>query len=115
MTIEEIDKRVAELKGLKWCHRPNHAHQVEVIYETFSTIANCKNKDLPSWSEDIQDAWKLFQELPNYKLSQYNGTWWLESNDGIIIHAETAPEAICLAWIQWKESSTPTCTQTKES
>lgn len=127
--LRELDKRVAELKGYKieflkvrrctglsnyddesWCYT-----DIEDSWRNPLKLSQGKN-----WSTKIQDAWELFEELPDPSLSKIMKKHIDSSKDHITYHcffkfpteshthpgASTAPEAICLAYIKWKESCT---------
>lgn len=66
-----------------------------------------------NWAENISDAWELFEEMPfgtcitsHYDHEETYYTLILGDNINYVeIDSNTAPEAICLAWIKWKESN----------
>lgn len=103
MDNEEIRAKIAELKGF--------------IYTELGWIApeSYKNGCIPNWPEEIADAWSLLEsnEIYGYKVLKpvsypYGYQCWIMPK----IHpmhkfssiADTAPLAICLAYIAWKES-----------
>ena len=123
MTTLEINKRIAELKKLDitWGDYGN------------SVCPALWNKDemvLFNWAEDISDAWELFEEMGNnmggwHKIAldmwNANSTYIPISfkiiikglgghggdKDEMLAEANTASEAICLAWIKWKQQGEP--------
>ena len=61
-----------------------------------------------NWAGNIADAWELFEEMPiQSKIVKTAGencwTCWVGEN-GSGFASRTAPLAICMAWIKWKES-----------
>jgi hypothetical protein len=63
-----------------------------------------------NWPVDIKAAWELVEEMYNYNIKKIGGvTTAVLYPDTHILHgqvgkADTAPLAICHAFIQWKES-----------
>ena len=100
MTPLEINKKIQDLKKIPY---PTHL--------TYGKEIPCFN-----WAESIQDAWGLFEEIVNedslidsVRYSDNLKKWLVGyiDSDGcfeIESQADTAPLAICLAWIEWKES-----------
>jgi len=112
MTNDEIRMKIAELKGWEFVPKTNIGqwgwkHNGKFIdYEI----------DAPNWPENIADAWELVEEwrangevdsivyktsdIPDFKMVD---TVHLR-HSYIYSEADTAPLAICLAYIAWKES-----------
>ncbi|MGE0199290.1 MAG: hypothetical protein AB7O96_00940 [Pseudobdellovibrionaceae bacterium] len=85
MTPTEINKRIAELKGIEW--NPEYSGDY--------------------WAENIGLAWELFEELPYSSSIWKRQDGWYEVNGGDEAYngfAKTATRAICLAWINWIEN-----------
>lgn len=109
----EINQKIAELKGFKRFGEklPDRDNLIEPVYATdFNEIID-QNKN---WAENIADAWELFEEIPykisvgkyekkNYFIAKWEHAFTVEPN--IITESKTAPIAICLAWINWKEKN----------
>lgn len=102
MTPLEINKKICELKGIP--------------LESFQVNGQKIYVDYKNWAESIQDAWGLFEEIVNedslidsVRYSDNLKKWlvgYIDSDGCFEIESqgETAPLAICLAWIKWKES-----------
>lgn len=93
-------------------------------FEINYKIASIKYKDqlddygaaAENWAESINDAWKLFEEMPNAGLAHYNNgelgklkysyrVTLLTNSIGMPpVSADTAPLAICKAWLSWKSN-----------
>lgn len=112
MDAESINKKVTELLGECW-------HEEEVNNNPF--IGEGKSGKLMSWSkrckhchslsirnknyaEKIADAWELVEFLSeNFKfsISRYNDApFYVVSIDDMVFNSESAPLAICLAFIK---------------
>lgn len=83
MTNEEINKRIAELKGFEW--KPQYSDY---------------------WAENIGIAWELFEEMTeqNARIMCINGLYIVQYLCGAEAKDKTASIAICLTWIKWKEN-----------
>ena len=117
MDNDEIRIKIAELKGVEY----------EVIHFIEGDELCIKDDDnaympIPNWSVSIADAWELVEEMRNEheidiasdKLSDGSSTYCMKiftfRGDGKgtgwrlehITTADTAPRAICLAWLEWK-------------
>lgn len=113
MTPLEINKRIRELKGCKiskWgrCDCENNSHKKWDGDEKWPILID-KN-----WAENISDAWELFEEMPvgttiqkcNSGIEPFYSVGWDEFIDKEFSgEAGKASEAICLAWIKWKENN----------
>lgn len=124
MTPLEINKQIAQLKGKELyeytdpCGKdhvfeknPNGGWMVVADYKDGKLIKKYyetpeRAVDLPNWSRSISDAWELFEEMKDTILCKLrNPKKEYRCQAGDIDHqtAKTAPLAICLAWIKWKE------------
>lgn len=119
--LKALDLKIAELKGIVCCEGwvPANMSRMEPTF-----YKQCEHKEgecvpktfyPPKYSEKIQEAWKLFEEMGNYEKGYVyiehltEGNFECVYNDltndkKIDEYAGTAPEAICRAWIKWKES-----------
>jgi hypothetical protein len=114
MTNDEIRMKIAELKG--WTFVDKKAFVGCKDTSGLSAFVEC-----PNWPEKIVDAWELAIEAGLSVVKSGNGYLagrydldqeYLDEDMGIIdghfsrgyAEANTAPRAICLAWIAWKES-----------
>jgi hypothetical protein len=96
----ELNKKIAKLKGIPY--------------------SNFDPRDVnPNWEENIADAWELFEEIKyqvlivkwadgEYVISYVNAKNIYNPKKIILGEAKTAPEAICKAWIAWKENEKDT-------
>lgn len=105
MTFVGLNRRIAELKGLSHYPSPYSDSELRVYPPNEDTLSGT-DKD---WSKNLAHAWQLFEELPKPSSIQNFGDAWIVT---MPIHppltcdvASTACEAICLAWIKWKELS----------
>ena len=118
-TTEQIRRAIARAKGWKVVFRRDFdvALPPEHEIDTFEVIDGWKVKDLrwaigARWVEDIAAAWELIEEMPAGKTSLHkilfvddNRVEWecdFGSERWEETIAETAPRAICLAWMKWK-------------
>lgn len=121
MTNDEIRLKIAKLKlePLGWCVINSERGWFEKKREYAPGVEVKKLENTPNWPENVADAWGLFEELSANHFSTKLMTWDHVDNACIILHhrqghdenisddeimADTAPRAICLAWIAWKES-----------
>lgn len=107
MTPLEINKRIAELKGIEVEEDDFNEKETSVFEEVDHDTFVPHN-----WAEWIGDAWGLFEEMGRARMG-------IDSRVGIekgekfyhvdvvsiaqTFRATTAPMAICMAWIKWKE------------
>jgi hypothetical protein len=108
MNNDEIRLKVAKIKG--W-----------TVVQDLSLDMQPWLEDIPNWPVEIADAWELVEEMaiPDefalsmiYKDCMENIIWecvysrYEDCGDfgSRFVMADTAPLAICLAYIQWKES-----------
>jgi len=125
MTPLEINQRIAELKGYALCKMMSNPPK----WDGYVMEGNNPSNSFlaPNWAEDISAAWVLFEEMPEpfiRKLTQEDldamppessallkdckyivNSQRLVSEKGIwpSAFAPTATQAICKAWLQWKE------------
>lgn len=127
MTPLEINLKIAKLKNIEVLQ----TIESKIYYKGESGyakrgITQYAAEPLKSynWAESIQDAWGLFEEMPKSsfvkhlgfddgeKCGKFECLLYAGPKDSkmrilekwVEITADTAPLAICLAWIQWKES-----------
>ena len=107
MSELEINKKIAELKGLK-------------IYEGCDVLLSSLNAipleayrhstgmDILNWAENITDAWELFEEMPMSQVLKQKDEIYYCNHDvrqsDLFGIGMTAPLAICNTWIKWKDS-----------
>ena len=105
MDNDEIRIKIAELKGVEY----------EVIHFIEGDELCIKDDDnaympIPNWSVSIADAWELVEEMAtpdNFGLSFWDKNIWeciyhKDEDHSSFVEADTAPRAICLAWLEWK-------------
>ena len=112
----ELNIKIAQLKELKpYLGTRRHKHRrikywmivKEVNAGGYSgrRLMSCR---MPDWRHNISDAWELFLELPDKTKITKNlcsdGTYdyWLENPKYNLIIGSSAPEAICKAYIAYK-------------
>lgn len=108
MTPLEVNKKIAEIKGYKI---------KEILGATLLCV--CPYREDPNsfyescqtrWDYSMNEAWELFKEMPESFSIQKDGLQWMvwkrKTNGTIrfIDSVDTAPMAICLAWLAWKEN-----------
>jgi len=127
MSPLEVNKKIAEVKltGMKWWFEFTEdsisaGREQPIIRYRFDVSINQKTIPIPNniksinWAGNILDAWQLFEENPEVYLKKGHYT------DGTIVYqcvfrdsnlnvigggkAATAPMAIALAWLAWKEN-----------
>jgi hypothetical protein len=107
--MNELDNKISLLKGLS-----------NMVVHSHSPKDNCKglsclkyyDSDLSGakkWSSNIADAWELACEFPCALVRNKDDLFtcsFLNSNNEYELGGNflKAAEAICLAWIKWKES-----------
>lgn len=109
MTPLEVNIKIAEAKGYHVDETINGFLFEKVYYE--NGIKHYGDHHY-NWAENISDAWELFEEpFCSYIVRYSNGASFRvtfeddEKGNGLVISdADTAPMAICLAWLKWKES-----------
>lgn len=106
----EINKKIAEARGVKTFYNSPDGHHITNIDPVTKEITfDYVNK---KWAENIADAWELFEEMPAgtsvFKCFLGKIEWLVEKQSDefheLIYSSEmTAPLAICMAWLKWKE------------
>lgn len=119
MSPLEVNKKIAELQGRRifntedsmWMmERLDESEGVNGLYsvtEEYDDGATEEIKvfDLRNWAENISDAWELFEEMPlGFSIMRDKEYNWCLFHNSIWSVAPTAPMAIALAWLKWKES-----------
>ena len=114
-TNDELRRRIAEVRGIEF-------DVYDFVVGDPSLVYKDSNDDIPNWPVNIVDAWELVEEMRNEheidiasdKLSDGSSTYCMKiftfRGDGKgtgwrlehITTADTAPRAICLAWLEWK-------------
>ena len=109
---DEFNKKIVKLKGLCWHDFEDQGYGIGYICNhcriRVQLPENLNSYYLPDWQNNIADAWELFEELPPATTLQ-------KLHNGFIIdipleqfpetfYEKTAPEAICKAFIAWKET-----------
>ena len=113
MTPLEVNKKIAELKGLKVDHTYKGDECIKVLQDGRDSL-------FMRWTTTIYHAWELFEEMPfkmsvgkyakkNYFIAKWEDAFATEPT--ILVEAATVPMAICLAYIAWKEKE---CSSTKK-
>lgn len=97
----EINKKIAEKMGCKWKESPRGS-------TIWINDEECPDQCVlqRNWAESISDAWELFEEMPDCLVGKAEllvNKWVVQDfSERQISQADTAPLAICLAWIAWK-------------
>ena len=106
------DKEIAELKGLK-PYKAFHDdyvynHMIHDEYESYEVP-----KYIPHWSTDRNDAWELWDELPDEKSYFQNMDYHrieirkvTYSMNLSIFEGTSFADAVSKAWIEWKKQKT---------
>ena len=128
LTPLEINKKIAELKGYKIIFE--HDNSLRISWLSMDQRLELKSPQsveeeminngleimgpMINWAENINDAWELFEENHEVSIKKMHYTnnticyqcAFRDSNLNVIgdSSANTAPMAICLAWIKWKEN-----------
>lgn len=111
LTADELQAEIAEKRGWKLSEPPfKSSNTVEWL-----TPGGGVGTSLPKWTTEISAAWGVLEEMKrhplvvNVKLNISNNVkiTFLEyrpipHNNAIIYEADTAPLAICRAWLAWK-------------
>lgn len=108
--LRELNSKIAKLKGMTLV--PRFSEKIEIAWELFEemdgmiSILSLKNLDKTKLLQkdiDLKNPYRCQFMLSSVKI---------DNCDGYNTVGATAPEAICRAWIKWKESSMPTTTGT---
>lgn len=105
LTDDEIRRKIAELKGIEVVAQTTIMPDGSSI-PTGILFMKIRNNCgfLPEWPVSIKDAWELLEEMPTgYAVWRTRKHWICRKIGGKWVEAETAPRAICLAWLGWKE------------
>lgn len=105
MTPLELNKKIAELKGF---HSIRNGFSDSVFYCDKEKLGNEFLNYNKNWSENISDAWELFEEMPYPAISKHYSDYIcsFDSSKALPLNKfKSAPEAICVAWIKWMEGS----------
>ena len=111
---DEMNKKIHELRGKCW-----HDFVGQNFDPTTLKCRHCRcrgekwaNYENPDYKNNIADAWELFEEMPQllYKrLDSYSHGWICNSWEGVdkpyFGRGKTPMEAICKAYIAWKEKT----------
>jgi hypothetical protein len=98
MDNNEIRRKIAKLKGIKLVDKSWY-------YANGVGLSTCRN-----WPESIAGAWELMEEMSMsefVEIRKRDNTWIVDIDNGsrtISPDADTAPRAISLAYISWKEA-----------
>ena len=90
----ELDVKVAKALGWEW-------DDYSLTYEP------PPGQTRKLWSTDIAAAWELVEMAPQvFYLDLHTGQWWAMYGDDLDggCFGTTAPEAICKAFLAWKEA-----------
>ncbi len=117
LTNDEIRRKIAELKGIEVVAQTTTMPDGSSIPTgvLFMKIRNTCGF-LPDWPVSIEDAWGLVEEMRMSPASVnvqgdygekgfvcYVHPYPTDETITLFEHADTAPRAICLAWLGWKE------------
>lgn len=106
MSPLEVNEKIAEAKGYHVDETINGFLFEKVYYK--NGIKHYGDHHY-NWAENISDAWQLFEEMPESFSIQKDGLQWMvwkRKTNGTVRFtdsADTAPMAIALAWLKWKE------------
>ena len=93
MTNEEINKRIAELRGLPDCKKVYYSSKIEWAFDLFEDGKKTIFTQRRSFFDVLASILKNQIEIAPNKVA------W---PDALIF---LTPRAICLAWIKWKEGA----------
>ena len=105
MTNNELRHKIAEARG--WTIIDEQSHIGVKDKSGLSAY-----EFIPNWPVNIVDAWELVEEMAtpdNFGLSFWDKNIWeciyhKDEDHSSFVEADTAPRAICLAYIAYKES-----------
>lgn len=94
MTNQETNEKVAH--GLGW-HRTSGTHN-----GWFRESHHLEVPTLPDYATSIEAAWEIIQHVRGYfaLIRKENGQWVCWFDDSSVSCAETAPRAICEAYLK---------------
>lgn len=111
-----LNERIAKAKGwvmVEWWE--DKGHEPPAYRRGWRHPHGSRRRVLPkNWSGSISDAWELVEEVSAgaglcVTRLQYDGEDWVcVLGSGKARRADTAPEAICLAWLAIHEKPTDT-------
>lgn len=107
-TNDELRRRIAEVRGIDF-------DVYDFVVGDPSLVYKDSNDDIPNWPVNIADAWEMveemnktcftflsFQPTPGWEFkikdTSSEGWGWYSG------YSDTAPRAICLAWLEWKRA-----------
>ena len=104
---QELDIKIANLRGFDH-HYVDDDNNLHFKNPEGGHI----NQSLWSWSKHIEAAWTLFEEIKWYPFikkicDDYYEIVFDKTENGYGVESiagKTAPEAICNAWLKWKEN-----------
>ncbi len=118
MTNDEMRIAIGKLRGFDVAISPSATRdhlwfQLFKDGERYSTnsylVEDKAWRDAPNWPENIADAWELWEELPPFKSIEYHApmnrpysVMYTVGNTHHQFDADTAPLAICVAWLAWE-------------
>lgn len=111
MTNDEINAKIARLQG--WTETPGEYCSWQ---KHIGFVVYCRDS-APDYTDSMQYAWELVDEITRQdgfsvevrdNGRSFNSVCTVTEDGGIITVAssDTAPRAICLAYIAWKELKT---------
>lgn len=108
MTKKTINERVAAVKGFQPYRQQRTGHIVPLMW--FDGVYDSNSAFQKDWQHSIADAWELVEEM-TYQVRAVRppkparGGYLVEMLNGRDQIADTAPEAICLAWLSIHEGN----------
>lgn len=108
MSPLEMNKKIAGIKRLNWVSS-NTTNPALIDHDELPTSDRLHPPK--NWAENIADAWELFEEMPYCCVENVNSDLKICSYipkgkyEDVQWYADTAPMAICLAWLKWKGES----------
>lgn len=100
MTPGQLRLAIAEAKGIPLLWRGSFPHNAVT------------QERIPNWPNDISAAWGLVEEMPFISLiaiphSEHPREFVCYADhydqDALPVYGDTAPLAICRAWLMWKQ------------
>ena len=118
MTDDEIRLKIAKAKGWVKTDSVFTAGAVTIAavgwYKSDAETNTIETMSvLPDWPRDIAAAWGLVEEMPHVRVVKWSIYWscsvcpkdtFLDIPGYFYEQGDTAPRAICLAWIAWREA-----------
>lgn len=110
MTAEDINERVARKLGSLVCDHSGEEYRYLDSSKSYTHGANGHHYIIPDYCRDIKAAWEIVEKLKNENLVTlwwHDGEWECDIehsfSEADIGKAETAPMAICLAFLKMGE------------